>query len=53
MYQTLESGYQVVYYDPNEGRKIYFPASHNSDLLASKLREARAEGLRALLSQVN
>ena len=52
MYATLESSFQVVY-NNQDGRQIYFPASRDSELLASELRKARAEGLNARLSQVN
>lgn len=41
---------QVVYYDEN-GLQIYWPSDTRSDVLAEKLREARARGLNARLSQ--
>jgi len=52
MYASLDTAYQVVYYD-QDGRQIYFPASKDSALLADKLREARAQGLNARLSEAN
>ena len=52
MYASLETAYQVVYYD-QDGRRIYFPASKDSAILADKLREACAKGLSARLSEAN
>lgn len=36
--------YQVVYYDPRDGRRVYWPADDRPDVLADKLRECRAAG---------
>jgi hypothetical protein len=42
----------VIFYSDN-GREVYYPASNDSALLADKLREARAKGLHAWLSQMD
>ncbi len=47
----LEISCEVVYHD-RDGRHIYWPADRRSDVLAEKLREARAKGLDASLAQV-
>jgi len=51
MEATLPIRYQVISYSDN-GREIYYPASSDSSALAEKLREAKAKGLHAWLSQV-
>ena len=43
MRTRLESRFEVVYYECG-GRVVYWPADDNSDVLAAKLREARAAG---------
>ena len=52
MEATLRIRYQVIFYSDN-GREVYYPASNDSALLADKLREARAKGLHAWLSQMD
>ena len=52
MQATLPTRYQVIFYSDN-GREVYYPASSDFSLLADKLREAKAKGLHAWLSQVN
>jgi hypothetical protein len=49
MNAELDTPYQVIYWN-DDGRRIYFPASRDSALLADKLREARSKGLKAILS---
>ena len=50
MTRDLTVAYQVVYY-AEDGRHIYWPADHRSEVLAEKLREARERRLNAWLSQ--
>jgi hypothetical protein len=52
MQATLLIRYQVVFFSEN-GREVYYPASIDLSLLAAKLKEAKAKGLSAWLSQVN
>ena len=44
MTERLAVRFEVVYYDANEGRKIFWPADDRSSVLADKLRECRAAG---------
>ncbi len=51
MKPILDTLCEVVYHD-GDGRHIFWPADRRSDVLAEKLREARAKGLNASLAQV-
>ena len=44
MKNILSVRFQVVYYDPENGRQIFHPADNNSAVLASKLRECQDAG---------
>jgi len=53
MKEILDVRYEVVYYDLNHGRSIYWPSDNRSGVLADKLRECRAAGhTNARLSEV-
>ncbi len=44
---------EVVYYDPRDGRRIYWPADGRPEMLAAKLAECWAAGhVNARLSEV-
>ncbi len=51
MKPILDTRCEIIYHDET-GRHVYWPADDRSDVLAEKLREARASGLKASLAEV-